>query len=225
MKKIFTLIAVAMMTGGAMAQGTYGVQNGDAGVASGTKNTSVNNITMTWGVEGGADFKGGNKKNEALKELLGATAYCEGNGANGAFDSGTVYYFEPKNNGALQVGFVLNSGKAFFVQDGEGNNVNFTMTDAAGNAVELTNGGSLTDKLTGGVVKFNVVGGKKYAVYCTGSKLGFYGFKYEVSGTGIADINADVNNADAPAYNLAGQRVNANAKGLVIKNGKKYVNK
>ena len=46
-----------------------------------------------------------------------------------------------------------------------------------------------------------------------------------VTGDGIADINADVNDADAPAYNLAGQRVNANAKGLVIKNGKKYVNK
>lgn len=43
-------------------------------------------------------------------------------------------------------------------------------------------------------------------------------------GTGISNITAD-ENADAPAYNIAGQRVNANAKGLVIKNGKKYVNK
>lgn len=48
--------------------------------------------------------------------------------------------------------------------------------------------------------------------------------EYE-SGTGIANINADSDDANAPAYNLAGQRVNANAKGLVIKNGKKYVNK
>jgi len=225
MKKFFTLIAAVMLTAGAMAQGTYGVQNGDVGVASGTQETSVQNITMTWGVAGGDDFKGGNKKNEALKELFGATAYCEGNGVNGAFDSGTVYYFEPKSNGTLQVGFVLNSGKAFFVQDGDGNNVDFIATDAKGTAIELTNGGKLGEKLTGGVAKFNVVGGKKYAVYCTGSKLGFYGFKYEVSADGIADINADVNDANAPAYNLAGQRVNANAKGLVIKNGKKYVNK
>lgn len=36
---------------------------------------------------------------------------------------------------------------------------------------------------------------------------------------------ADINDANAPAYNLTGQRVNTNAKGLVIKNGKKYVNK
>ena len=74
MKKFFTLIAVAMMAVCANAQGTYGVQNGDAGVASGTQEKSVANITMTWGVAGGADFKGGNKKNEVLNEQLGATA-------------------------------------------------------------------------------------------------------------------------------------------------------
>ena len=32
--------------------------------------------------------------------------------------------------------------------------------------------------------------------------------------------NADV---DAPMFNIAGQRVSNNAKGLVIKNGKKYM--
>lgn len=43
-------------------------------------------------------------------------------------------------------------------------------------------------------------------------------------GTGISDITA-TENVNAPAYNIAGQRVNANAKGLIIKNGKKYLNK
>ena len=32
-------------------------------------------------------------------------------------------------------------------------------------------------------------------------------------------------NVDAPAYNLAGQRVNDAYKGIVVKNGKKYMNK
>ncbi len=32
-------------------------------------------------------------------------------------------------------------------------------------------------------------------------------------------------NVNAPVYNLAGQKVNANAKGLLIKNGKKFMNK
>lgn len=41
--------------------------------------------------------------------------------------------------------------------------------------------------------------------------------------TGINHISADVDSADAPAYNLSGQRVGKNAKGVLIKNGKKYV--
>ena len=43
--------------------------------------------------------------------------------------------------------------------------------------------------------------------------------------TGIVNVNANDNvNENAPAYNLAGQRVNANtAKGIIIKNGRKYV--
>lgn len=42
--------------------------------------------------------------------------------------------------------------------------------------------------------------------------------------TGIQNVNASAN-ANANYYNLAGQRVAANAKGLVINNGKKFINK
>ena len=42
--------------------------------------------------------------------------------------------------------------------------------------------------------------------------------------TAITTVNADQqNDADAPAYNLAGQRVDSSVKGIIIKNGKKYV--
>ena len=40
-------------------------------------------------------------------------------------------------------------------------------------------------------------------------------------GTGISSIEAD--NADAPAFNMAGQKVNKGYKGVVIMNGKKVV--
>ena len=43
--------------------------------------------------------------------------------------------------------------------------------------------------------------------------------------TGINGIVADEVNADAPVYNLAGQRVNKNVKGILIKNGKAFINK
>lgn len=45
--------------------------------------------------------------------------------------------------------------------------------------------------------------------------------------TGINSAVAEVESADAdaPAYNLAGQKVGANAKGIIIKDGKKYIRK
>lgn len=43
--------------------------------------------------------------------------------------------------------------------------------------------------------------------------------------TGISDINAAKYEADAPVYDLTGRRVSADAKGLLIKNGKKFINK
>lgn len=47
---------------------------------------------------------------------------------------------------------------------------------------------------------------------------------YSLNGTtGINNISAEEANTDAPVYNLAGQRVGKNAKGVLIKNGKKYV--
>lgn len=44
------------------------------------------------------------------------------------------------------------------------------------------------------------------------------------SSSSIKSVAAE-SSADAPLYNLAGQRVSSGAKGLVIKNGKKFFNK
>lgn len=43
--------------------------------------------------------------------------------------------------------------------------------------------------------------------------------------TGISEINAQQLNDHAPMYNLAGQRVSKSYKGVVIQNGKKFINK
>ena len=44
--------------------------------------------------------------------------------------------------------------------------------------------------------------------------------------TGIDTVKADTKfNADAPAYNMAGQRVNNSFKGMIIKDGQKFMNK
>ena len=49
---------------------------------------------------------------------------------------------------------------------------------------------------------------------------------YSLNGvvSGVDNITVD-KNVDAPAYNIAGQRVNDAYKGIIVKNGKKYLNK
>lgn len=83
---------------------------------------------------------------------------------------------------------------------------------------------SLVDVITEpGVYTFTVSAGT-YAfdeeASRTSTKLNF---TYTVDGTATGIKNVNAANADAPAYNLAGQRVNANTKGIIIKNGKKYL--
>ena len=42
--------------------------------------------------------------------------------------------------------------------------------------------------------------------------------------SGITMIKGDVKNGkNSPAYNLSGQRVSSNYKGIVVRNGKKYI--
>lgn len=103
-----------------------------------------------------------------------------------------------------------------------------------------------------GVIKFNVYAECNYIFSAIGSKMTLGGVCYSespvdvvIGGTdgdgnempaiklmsadgsvGITEVVADeAADADAPAYNIAGQRVNKDAKGIVIINGKKYLNK
>lgn len=73
--------------------------------------------------------------------------------------------------------------------------------------------------------------GDEVVVY---GKIKMFGTTYEVdvnsvliskksTGTSISGITSDEAAKDAPVYNLSGQRVGKNAKGVLIKNGKKYV--
>lgn len=65
---------------------------------------------------------------------------------------------------------------------------------------------------------------KTYLLFNPWNQLGIYGFKFTPSGTdGIANIKAE--NANAPVYNLAGQKADKSQKGILIQNGRKFVNK
>ena len=85
---------------------------------------------------------------------------------------------------------------------------------------------------------FDAKANETYYVFIPTSQFGFRSYEFTPGAsiddytpkdpTGIIAIKDDVTNAvnvNAPVYNLAGQKVNANAKGLLIKNGKKFMNK
>lgn len=74
-----------------------------------------------------------------------------------------------------------------------------------------------------GWLSFDAVAGETYWLFQHSSQIGFGGFEFTSTGSnGIANVNAE-DNADAPVFNLAGQRVAAGTKGLLIKNGKKFI--
>lgn len=75
-----------------------------------------------------------------------------------------------------------------------------------------------------GYLTFTAEANKTYYVFNKNTQIGFGGFEFTVDGTGISNITA-TDDADAPVYNLAGQRVSKDTKGLLIKNGKKFINK
>ena len=83
-----------------------------------------------------------------------------------------------------------------------------------------------------GNVIIDAKAGKTYWLFQGNSQIGFQGYtfapgakKEDLIDDGIETIKAvaAADNANAPVYNLAGQQVNSGFKGLVIKNGKKFV--
>ena len=66
------------------------------------------------------------------------------------------------------------------------------------------------------------VNGKEYIDMGTGIAVNSFGIADDATAIKNVTVEAAEN---AAIYNVAGQRVNATYKGIVIKNGKKYLNK
>lgn len=76
---------------------------------------------------------------------------------------------------------------------------------------------SATIKYTGSAAKI--------LIYSAKSGINLYDVKVTTGTTGIKDVKAAANADEAATYNMAGQKVGKNYKGIVIKNGKKTVQK
>lgn len=73
-------------------------------------------------------------------------------------------------------------------------------------------------------ITVDVAEGTVIITHPTGS-MNYYAFEFVEGTTGIKTMLIPVENEDAPMYNLAGQQVDKNYNGVVIQNGKKFINK
>lgn len=234
MKKIFTLIAAVAMAASVHAQGTYAVAEGEA-ISSGQQITSVSGATLTFMQSDGKTYQAGKKvANWADEEFVAYTVGTEnGKLVSGAAPTGCVYKIETEKAGSLTIGVQLSPNKGFHVLNADFSEVALSSYNLPADKDEDSQTLGQNDKgesiipssgtKSNGTVTFDVAAGGTYYVFAAGTKLGFFGFKYTLgTPTGITSIKAVSAKASA-TYNLAGQQVSDSYRGIVIKNGKKYV--
>lgn len=82
-----------------------------------------------------------------------------------------------------------------------------------------------TDADVYAALAYDVEPGNTYFFWVSGSKIMLCGLAFDTNGdvNGISNVVAPEADANAPIYNLAGQRVSSDFKGIAIQNGKKFV--
>ena len=234
MKKFFTLIAAVALAASVNAQGTYAVQVGDK-VNAGDQIKSVENITLTYMENDGTAFADGKATDNWADADFGAYVCGKNNGklVSDAAPTGCVYKFETAKAGSVTVGVQLGGTKGFHILDADfaevapaSYNLPAAKDGASQKFTQNQKGENIIAEKSNGTVTFSVAEGGTYYVFAAGSKMGFYGFKYVTgTSTGISDIQAPKSSKDGATFNLLGQKVVNDATGIVIKNGKKFINK
>jgi hypothetical protein len=178
---LINLLFLLFIGGKLYAQGTYALAAGDK-ISNQMSVTSVPNITMTYG---GSDLYSTDVWADAVADshIDGFTAVTGGNTQNPKDDAGktysaaspnmpthgTYYVFQPLYDGTLYLAVKCNSAKPFFITED-------------GAPVGKFNGITYTTSYYG-LDTVDVKAGKTYYMFCTGSKLGFFGFTYDSFGT------------------------------------------
>ena len=234
MKKFFTLIATVAMATSMNAQGTYAVQEGD-NVKAGDQITTVENITLTYMEKDGTAYAAVKKQTNWADADFGAYVCGKNSGklVSDAAPTGCVYKFETAKAGSVTVGVQLGGTKGFHILDADfaevapaSYNLPAAKDGASQKFTQNQKGENIIAEKSNGTVTFSVAEGGTYYVFAAGSKMGFYGFKYVTgTSTGISDIQAPKSSKDGATFNLLGQKVVNDATGIVIKNGKKFINK
>ena len=215
MRKIFTLLAVAMMAVCAQAQEKFLFSPTET-YTDGQVIEASANVTVTVGPDGKLskkNFTAGETNAEFAQTYTNADGeqttqivYLTGgnNPKDGALDgtasTGSGYKPESKNNpqsgmffvlstkkaGAMTAGIILNSGKSFYVTKSDGTALptsELELISPEGETVTLDENNQSADKFYG-LVKFQAEAGESYYLFCTGSKISFYGYIFAPEGEG-----------------------------------------
>lgn len=213
MKKIFTLVAAAMMAVGVNAQKEWNFSTWTAKELVATE--VVDELTVAATSTAKVVIDGNNKTvddvkyTQRLKTGGGITLNTETNAPEGRYLA-----FNVPGNCTIKV-LACSSNST----DVRTLNCASSTYDAIFNTVSIPAGTPVWSSV-------DYVGAATtiYLYSATGG-INFYAISFTPKSTGISNIAAEETNANAPIYNLAGQQVSKDFKGVCIQNGKKFINK
>lgn len=216
MKKFFTLIAAVMMTAGAFAQNVveWNFTNWDAATFSET--TTKDGLTLYATSDANITIDG-NKK--TFDEVLYEKRLKLGGTGNVKDLTAPVRALAFEVTGPCSIYIAAMSSSS-----SESRYLDVAKNDNGSAAVisETLVSGTEQNSFT---CNYTDEGSNTIYIYSLKSGINIYDIKVTYTTTGISSVKTAETVADGATYNLAGQKVSADYKGVVIKNGKKFINK
>lgn len=129
-------------------------------------------------------------------------------------------------NDKIDVAVYYQNNGFSYANDGDGNPLYLNEGKMASDYIVQHTNGITQNRPCLGYITFDVAANKSYYVFNSTSQLGLYGFYFQPTEVNaISTVKAAAQAADAPIYNLSGQQVSKDYKGVVIQNGVKRIQK
>lgn len=221
MKKIFTLLVFALLGGAgcvnAQEQKVWNFSDWDEKTFTTTE--TIEGLTVAASTDNAVTIDGNSKTIEGENNTYECTKRLKLGGAGNSDENGDYRYlkFDVTGNCKINVGLISSSSgeeRTLTVAVGTFDGVAGTMQALGTPAKEQSYTYSGNEPTT--IYLYSAAGGVN---------LYYIEVNYTTS-TGINNIESDVEaNPNAPVYNIAGQQVTKETKGILIQNGKKFINK
>lgn len=213
MKKIFTLIAsvIVAMSVNAQEKKVWNFSDWEATTFNAV--TTIDGLTVMANEESTVVIDGNNKTIEGANNTYKCTKRLKLGGTGSA--EARNLNFEVTGPCTINVGLISSSSSAdrtLNVATGTFDNVVANLQAVGSPAQEQT-------------YKYESNEPTTVYLYSPSSGVNIYYIEVTYTSTNINNAIVEQGNENAPVYNLAGQRVNKDSKGVLIQNGKKFINK